>query len=136
MWPVIDDIERMSVVPQVNAMQAQSCITRDGVCVAVSGVIQYDVLDIRLALRAVQDVDAAINDLTSRLIVEAISTRTWDQCRDVSAVERDVEDSIQAVVEGWGLRILSFGFADFAQHRVFRLLGRFAPKYDMASALT
>jgi regulator of protease activity HflC (stomatin/prohibitin superfamily) len=27
MWPVIDDIERMSVVPQVNAMQAQSCIT-------------------------------------------------------------------------------------------------------------
>lgn len=122
-WPIIDQIDTYSVVPQINRLPAQSLATRDGVSLFVAAVVEYDVADVRLALRAIHDVDAAINDRATKLIAQMIAERSLHQCDDRSELEGEIEEELQEAAQAWGLRIRSFGFTDFSRHQVLRVVG-------------
>lgn len=81
--PFLDEPLKDIVVYQTITLASQSLITKDGKEVVVKGMIKFKISDIKLFLLTVTDAKDAVSDVTQGVIAEAITSKTWDECRDL-----------------------------------------------------
>lgn len=112
--PLIDSIGRhMNMMEQVKDVPSQEIITRDNVMVTVDGVVYYQVLNAPKAAYEIDDVDAAIINLTMTNIRSVMGSMELDE---ILSHRDDINERIVSVVDEatspWGLKITRIEIKD------------------------
>ena len=71
--PIIDEIQKLDVTPQVINLPNQSITTKEGKTLAVSGAVEYSICDPQKALLEVQNFDASLQNLSMGIIGQYIN---------------------------------------------------------------
>jgi regulator of protease activity HflC (stomatin/prohibitin superfamily) len=116
----IDNVLHDNVVPRTVALGAQSLMTKDGVTVAVSGVVTARIRHIRKALLEVEGVDHALVDSCSAAVAEHVARATWDELRAVASGEALLKECRKQEFQ-YGIEILRVQLSDITTCRVVRL---------------
>jgi regulator of protease activity HflC (stomatin/prohibitin superfamily) len=125
--PIIDEIQKLDVTPQVINLPNQSITTKDGKTLAVSGAIEYSISDPQKALLEVQNFDASLQNLSMGIIGQYIKQRTYEECIKLDGLEHQVIEGIRNRAIDWGLKVTKFWVTDLAQHHVYRLMTQDTP---------
>jgi regulator of protease activity HflC (stomatin/prohibitin superfamily) len=126
-FPIIDEIHKLDITPQVINLPNQSVTTRDSKTLAISGAVEYSIYDARKALLEVQNFDASLQNLSMGIIGDYIKQRMYEECIKVDGLEAQVIEGIRDRASEWGLKITRFWLTDLAQHRVYRLMTQDTP---------
>lgn len=123
--PYVDRIgHRLSMLEQAIDVPAQTAITRGNMSVRVDGAVSFQILDAAKAAYNVQQLDAAIAQLTATHLRAVVGSMNLDQL----PVQRDRINGrlLAAVGEAatpWGIKIIRVGIEDIR------------PPADLASAI-
>lgn len=102
----------------------QSITTKDDVPTCLSVNLSYEILDARLAMETVHDLDVTLSYEAMRFVARAVRRRTYTEVRDRQrALENAIERSLQRRVLPWGVHIMGVGLTDFTKARHYRLFG-------------
>lgn len=117
--PLIDRVGRqMNMMEQVKDVPSQEIITRDNVMVTVDGVVYYQVLSASKAAYEIDDVDAAIVNLTMTNIRSVMGSMELDE---ILSHRDDINERIVSVVDEatapWGLKITRIEIKDVSPPR-------------------
>jgi len=126
-FPIIDEIQKLDVTPQVINLPNQSVTTKDSKTLAISGAVEYSICDPRKALLEVQNFDASLQNLSMGIIGDYIKQRSYQDCIKLNGLEGKVIGGIRDRASDWGLKVTRFWITDLAQHRVYRLMTQDTP---------
>ncbi len=105
-------------------LPTQSVTTKDGVAVAVSANISYDITDAATVHATVLNLDTTLVYEAMRTIARCIRRRSFAEiAARQGALENAIRRSLQKRVEPWGVRIIGVGVSDLVQARHYRLFG-------------
>ncbi len=121
--PLIQEILYVEVVDQVIDVRSQSVTTKDGIGVIISGAIQYKITDARKALLGIQDFDTAMQTLAIGTIGKYVSNKTFDECRNVAAIEIELLKEMRETISGYGIKLQKTFITDFCKARTLRVIG-------------
>jgi len=121
-WPLIQQITKLTVTPQVPDVRPQSVLTRDGHSFTLSVAIKYRIRDARRAILNVQDFDTNLEALACGVCIRYVSERSIDELNDIAAIEDYIKRALQSEARGWGLDILSCYVTDIGATFNLRLL--------------
>ncbi len=127
--PLIDDIKKLDITPQVINLPNQSITTKDKVTLAVSGAIEYSIRDAKRALLEVQDFDKSLQNLSMGIIANYAHEKTYEECLNIKELEDVVIRGIRERANSWGLNIRKFWVTDLAEHKVYRLMTHETPYF-------
>lgn len=119
-YPVYDTIRKMNVKEQIIDLPSQSVTNRLGKILALSGTIRYQVYDAKKAMLDVLDYDESIQNLAMSLIAEFVSQT--ERCKHQDICESVLSD-LNAAADRWGIEVLDFWLTDYAEHKVYRIMG-------------
>lgn len=125
--PVYDSIQKLDVTTQVINLPNQSVTSKDKHCVAASGAIEYSISDARKALLCVQDFDTSLQNLAMGTIAHYLNRKNYEECTEISGLEREVLEALRRRVKEWGLFITKFWITDLAEHKVYRIMSHDTP---------
>jgi len=123
-WGVLQSVEKIVTVTQLVNMTTQSLTTKDGKSLMVSGVIRYEVFDVKLALLAVHDYDKALPDEAEVAVSHFVTRNTAKQCFDLGQIEKDVEKRLKREAKKWGVLIQRFKINEIAKQTVITVNSR------------
>ena len=126
-FPVIDEVQKLDVTPQVINLPNQSVTTKDDKILAVSGAVEYSIHDVRKALLEVQNFDASLQNLSMGVIGNYAKQRTYGDCIKLDGFEQEVIEGIRNRASEWGLKVTRFWITDLAKHHVYRLMTQDTP---------
>jgi len=121
-WPLIQRIIWVEVKTQVVDLRIQSVRAKCGNSVAVSGAIQYRVVDVKRAILDVQDVDKSLSTLALGIILEFVKRRSLEECMSIEELKGEILKGIREAAAGWGLKIEKVYITDLDKARNIRLL--------------
>jgi len=121
-WPLIQRVVWMEIKTQVVDLRTQSVRAKCGTSVAVSGAIQYRVIDVKRAILDVQDVDKSLSTLALGIILEFVKRRSLDECMNIEELKGEILKGIREAATGWGLKIEKIYITDLDKARNIRLL--------------
>ena len=120
--PLLHDVETVFVRPRVLDIGNLSLPTLDGKVMAVSGNIEYEIIDTRKALLRVYDRRSSLEGAARGIISHVImSTNLSDGTRHDELV-RQILEPLKKKANCWGIRVRQFWFTELVPHRVLRLL--------------
>lgn len=125
--PVLDEIQIVSLRPQVINLPNQSLTTTDGLPIAVSCAIGYWIPRPDLALLEVQNFDVSLQNIAMGVVSRYVMSRTYD---DLSEAElcQVVLEGIRDEALGWGLKIQRVYLHDLIEHRAYRIMTHEQPE--------
>ena len=123
LWRVIQAAEKIKVVPQVIDLRGQSITTKDGKSILISGAVQYKVTNARKAILEVYDYDSNLQNIALGVLARYVAAHTYDECREVGALEKEVLSGVRDAASGWGLRIMRCYLTDMCESRCIRVVG-------------
>ena len=126
-FPVIDEIQKLDVTPQVINLPNQSVTTKDGKTLAISGAVEYSIYDPQKALLDVQNFDASLQNLSMGVIGNYVKQRAYQDCIKQNGFEQEVIERIRDRASEWGLKVSRFWITDLARHHVYRLMTQDTP---------
>lgn len=121
-WPLIQTIWWANTAPQVVDLKNQSCRTFDGYDIVISGAIQFKVTCVRKYILDVHDSEKSLTTLALGVLCEYFSTKTLDDCKDISVIKKELKKSISEAAGGWGIKIEVVFITDIGKVRNLRLL--------------
>ena len=121
-WPPITESELIPVVRQTLDWPSQTLTTRDEVPVAISAIIQYEVVDVRLALTSQYDLDDTLQDMCKAAVRDFVSAHDFNQIL-LSGDGMKVPDNrlfreVEANLGPYGVKVLRVEITDYAKTRV------------------
>ena len=125
--PVIDEIQKLDVTPQVINLPNQSITTKDGRILAISGTVEYSICESRKALLEVQNFDASLQNLSMGVVANYVKSQLYEDCIELNGFEENVIAEIRDKAHEWGLGVTRFWVTDLAQHKVYRLMTQDTP---------
>ena len=126
-FPIIDEVQKLDVTPQVINLPNQSVTTKDGKVLAVSGAVEYSICDPLKALLDVHNFDASLQNLSMGIVGDYVKQRTYNDCIKLNGFAKDVVEGIRDKAGEWGLEVMRFWVTDLAQHQVYRLMTQDTP---------
>ena len=121
-WPIVSDILKLPIMPQLERLPCQSIETSDGISVGVSGAVEYSVVDAKCALLDVQDMEDSLLHLTTGTMSRYVNAKSLAECRDLEALEKEIVSGIRKRATEWGLKIRKFYITDLATHQAIRIM--------------
>lgn len=118
LWPLVDEIMIIEVMPQVVDLPDKAITDKGGQTWAVSGTVEYYVEDPKKALIGVQDYDRAIQN-TAVAMISRYVYNGWDK----EKIEEEVADALPELAEEWGLGITDFRLNEMCKCQVYRVMG-------------
>ena len=104
--PLIDRVERVSLRIITMPIQSQGIITRDNVSVDVSAVAYYKVVDAVRAVVAIENVEAAINQIAQTTLRAVVGRHTLDETlSDTEEINRSIREILDVQTEDWGVQV-------------------------------
>lgn len=118
-WPLIQEMIKITITPQVVDLRAQSVLTRDGKDMCFGGAIMYRIREASNAILKVQDYDKSLQTLALGIISRYISKM---EKPDISRIETAILDGIRKDARGWGIEIMRVYITDLGTAKNIRIL--------------
>jgi len=130
-WPLITEVEVIPTARQSINLPPQTLVTKDGRSVFISVVYTVEITDPVKAIGHAWDTVDTINDIGATAAVQIVTSRTFAELRDNLAGEvcEELAKEAQKLLKPYGVKILQGRLSDFAECRVFRLIGDGAASY-------
>ncbi|ARF53155.1 slipin family protein [Streptomyces gilvosporeus] len=104
--PVVDVLRRVSLRVVTMPIQSQGIITRDNVSVDVSAVAYFRVVDAVKSVIAVENVQAAINQIAQTTLRKVVGQHTLDETlSETDRINLDIREILDVTTAEWGLQV-------------------------------
>lgn len=121
-WPLIQEVMKISITPQVVDLRVQSVLTKDSQDMCFGGAIMYRIRDAQNALLKVQDYDKSLQTLALGIISRYISKVESIEQLNISQIETEILEGVKKDARGWGLEIMRVYITDLGTAKNIRLL--------------
>ncbi len=122
-WPIVHQMCVIAVMPQVKDLRGQSLFTKDMENILISGAITYKIIDASKAILAVQDYDKSLMNTALGIITKFVTSKTKQDCMDITALEDEILKGLREEASGWGLKIMKIAITDFGDTKNIRIIG-------------
>ena len=104
--PIVDVLHRVSMRIVTMPIQSQGIITRDNVSVDVSAVAYFKVVDPTKSVVAIEDVNAAINQIAQTTLRKVVGQHTLDQTlSETDQINLDIRAILDVTTVEWGVEV-------------------------------
>jgi regulator of protease activity HflC (stomatin/prohibitin superfamily) len=104
--PIVDVLHRVSMRIVTMPIQSQGIITRDNVSVDVSAVAYFKVVDSKKSVVAIEDVNAAINQIAQTTLRKVVGQHTLDQTlSETDQINLDIRAILDVTTVEWGVEV-------------------------------
>src|SRR6185312_4898642 len=104
--PVADRLRRVSLRIVTMPIQSQGIITRDNVSVDVSAVAYFRVIDATKSVVAIENVNAAINQIAQTTLRREVGQHTLDETlSDTDRINLDIREILDVSTVEWGVEV-------------------------------
>jgi regulator of protease activity HflC (stomatin/prohibitin superfamily) len=102
--PVVDVLRRVSLRIVTMPIQSQGIITRDNVSVDVSAVAYYRVVDAVKSVVAIENVQAAINQIAQTTLRKVVGQHTLDETlSETDRINASIREILDVATIDWGV---------------------------------
>ena len=103
--PLVDRVHRVSLRIVTMPIQSQGIITKDNVSVDVSAVAYYRVADPIRSVVAIENVEAAINQIAQTTLRSVIGRHTLDETlSETETINENIREILDVQTEDWGIK--------------------------------
>lgn len=120
-WPLIQELNTVTVTPQVVDVRVQSVWSLDHIDLCIGLAVKYRVKDAVAAQLKVQDYDLSLQNSALVACVEYVTSHLKDEIIIIK-INESLTKILQAKARGWGIDVLSVGITDVGKTRNIRLL--------------
>ncbi|MGW1888770.1 slipin family protein [Streptomyces sp. NPDC002004] len=104
--PFVDVLHRVSLRVVTMPIQSQGIITRDNVSVDVSAVAYFRVVDAVKSVVAVENVNAAINQIAQTTLRKVVGRHTLDETlSETDRINLDIRQILDVATVDWGVQV-------------------------------
>ena len=104
--PVVDVLRRVSLRIVTMPIQSQGIITRDNVSVDISAVAYFKVVDATKSVVAIENVDAAINQIAQTTLRKVVGQHTLDETlSETDRINLDIREILDLTTLEWGVAV-------------------------------
>jgi regulator of protease activity HflC (stomatin/prohibitin superfamily) len=104
--PLIDRVHRVSLRIITMPIQSQGIITKDNVSIDVSAVAYYRVDDAIRSVIAIENVEAAINQIAQTTLRAVVGRHTLDETlSETDAINQNIREILDVQTEEWGIKV-------------------------------
>ncbi|BBC93109.1 slipin family protein [Streptomyces griseofuscus] len=104
--PFADALHRVSLRVVTMPIQSQGIITRDNVSVDVSAVAYFRVVDTVKSVVAVENVNAAINQIAQTTLRKVVGRHTLDETlSETDRINLDIRQILDVTTVDWGVQV-------------------------------
>ena len=120
--PVVDTVEPVYIRSRVLDIGQMSLPTHDGKVIAVSGNIEYEIVDTRRAILQVYERRNSLEGAARGIISHIIMNTDFGNGLNHEQLRNEVTEALREKAQRWGIHVEQFWFTELVSHRVFRLL--------------
>ncbi len=104
--PIVDQLHRVSLRIVTMPIQSQGIITRDNVSVDVSAVAYFRVVDAVKSVVAIENVNAAINQIAQTTLRKVVGQHTLDETlSETNQINVDIREILDITTVEWGVEV-------------------------------
>jgi regulator of protease activity HflC (stomatin/prohibitin superfamily) len=104
--PIVDVLHKVSLRIVTMPIQSQGIITRDNVSVDVSAVAYFRVVDAVKSVVAIENVNAAINQIAQTTLRKVVGQHTLDQTlSETDTINLDIRKILDTTTVDWGVEV-------------------------------
>jgi regulator of protease activity HflC (stomatin/prohibitin superfamily) len=104
--PIIDRVHRVSLRIITMPIQSQGIITKDNVSIDVSAVAYYRVDDPIRSVVAIENVQAAINQIAQTTLRAVVGRHTLDETlSETDSINQNIREILDVQTEEWGIKV-------------------------------
>ncbi|WP_433550498.1 slipin family protein [Micromonospora zamorensis] len=104
--PFVDVLHRVSLRIITMPIQSQGIITRDNVSVDVSAVAYYRVTEAVKSVVAIENVEAAINQIAQTTLRKVVGQHTLDETlSETDRINLNIREILDVATEEWGVAV-------------------------------
>ena len=104
--PLVDRVHRVSLRIVTLPIQSQGIITKDNVSVDVSAVAYYKVVDPIAAVVAIENVQAAIDQIAQTTLRAVVGRHTLDETlSETDTINGNIREILDVQTEEWGIKV-------------------------------
>jgi regulator of protease activity HflC (stomatin/prohibitin superfamily) len=104
--PLVDRLHRVSLRIVTMPIQSQGIITRDNVSVDVSAVAYFRVDDAIRSVVAIENVNAAIDQIAQTTLRAVVGRHTLDQTlSETDVINQNIREILDVQTEEWGVKV-------------------------------
>ncbi|MCZ1004400.1 slipin family protein [Streptomyces mirabilis] len=104
--PFVDVLHRVSLRIVTMPIQSQGIITRDNVSVDVSAVAYFRVVDAVRSVIAIENVNAAINQIAQTTLRKVVGQHTLDETlSETDRINLDIREILDVTTAEWGVQV-------------------------------
>jgi regulator of protease activity HflC (stomatin/prohibitin superfamily) len=104
--PIVDVLHRVSLRIVTMPIQSQGIITRDNVSVDVSAVAYFRVVDAIKSVIAIENVQAAINQIAQTTLRKVVGQHTLDETlSETNRINTDIRQILDVTTTEWGVEV-------------------------------
>ena len=104
--PMIDVLRRVSLRIVTLPIQSQGIITRDNVSIDVSAVAYFKVVDAVKSVIAIENVEAAINQIAQTTLRKVVGQHTLDETlAETDRINQSIREILDIATADWGVLV-------------------------------
>jgi len=104
--PFVDHVHRVSLRIVTLPIQSQGIITKDNVSVDVSAVAYYKVVNPVAAVVAIENVEAAIDQIAQTTLRAVVGRHTLDETlSETDTINGNIREILDVQTEEWGIKV-------------------------------
>jgi regulator of protease activity HflC (stomatin/prohibitin superfamily) len=104
--PFVDRVHRVSLRIITMPIQSQGIITKDNVSIDVSAVAYYRVKDPIRSVIAIENVEAAINQIAQTTLRSVVGRHTLDETlAETDKINENIKEILDVQTEEWGVEV-------------------------------
>ena len=104
--PFVDRVHRVSLRIITMPIQSQGIITKDNVSIDVSAVAYYRVEDPIRSVVAIENVEAAINQIAQTTLRAVVGRHTLDETlSETDTINQNIREILDVQTEEWGIKV-------------------------------
>jgi regulator of protease activity HflC (stomatin/prohibitin superfamily) len=104
--PFVDRVHRVSLRIITMPIQSQGIITKDNVSIDVSAVAYYRVEDPIRSVVAIENVEAAINQIAQTTLRAVVGRHTLDETlSETNTINQNIREILDVQTEEWGIKV-------------------------------
>ena len=104
--PIVDVLHRVSLRIVTMPIQSQGIITRDNVSVDISAVAYFRVVDATKSVVAIENVNAAINQIAQTTLRKVVGQHTLDETlSETDRINVDIREILDVTTIEWGVEV-------------------------------
>ena len=120
-WPLIQEIDTITVTPQVKDVRVQSVWSSDHINLCIGLAIKYRIKDAKAAQLNIQDYDQSLQNSALVACVEYVTDHLKDEII-ILDMNESLTKILQAKARGWGIDVQDVSVTDVGIARNIRLL--------------